>query len=127
MGGLSAALYFYTLEDIVMRKLKTSDIPAFCRCLKKIGVKEKIQTVAKEANNVQDVWDKGFDLIWGIFDLATEAEGEQALYEFFAGPFEMRPKEVADLSFDVLVANLKQLAEENNLYSFFKFAASSMK
>lgn len=110
-----------------MRKLKTSDIPAFCRCLKKLGVKDKIQTVAKEANNVQDVWDRGFELIWGIFDLATEAEGENALYEFLAGPFEMQPREVADLDFEVLFDNLKQLAEENNLNVFFKFAAKSMK
>lgn len=110
-----------------MRKLKTSDIPAFCRCLKKIGVKDKIQAVAKEANNMKDVWDQGFDLIWGIFDMATEAEGEQSLYEFFAGPFEMQPQEVADLDFETLFANLKQLAEENNLTGFFKFAAASMK
>ena len=113
-----------------MRKLKTTDIPAFCRCLKKLGVKEKIQAVAKEANNLKDVWDKwdkGFELIWSLFDLATEAEGEQVLYAFLAGPFEMQPKEVADLDIDVLFANLKQLAEENNLFDFFKFAASSMK
>ena len=113
-----------------MRKLKTSDIPAFCRCLKKLGVKEKIQTVAKEANSVKDVWDKwdkGFNLVWELFDLATEAEGEQVLYDFFAGPFEMKPQEVADLAIDVLFENLKQLAEENNLFAFFKFAASSMK
>ncbi len=110
-----------------MRKLKTSDIPAFCRCLKKLGVKDKIQTVAKEADSAKDVWDKGFDMIWSIFDLATEAEGENALYEFLAGPFEMKPKEVADLHFDILFANLKQLAEENNLTVFFKSAAKLMK
>lgn len=110
-----------------MRKLKTTDIPAFCRCLKKLGVKENIQAIAKESNNVRDLWDKGFDLVWSIFDIATEKEGEQALYAFLAGPFEMQPKEVEDLDLDVLFANLKQLAEENNLVAFFKFAASSMK
>ncbi len=110
-----------------MRKLKTSDIPAFCRCLKKLGVKDKIQTMAKDASNVQDVWDKGFELIWGIFDLATEAEGENALYEFLAGPFEMKPREVKDLDFEVLFGNLKQLAEDNNLNLFFKSAAKLMK
>ena len=110
-----------------MRKLKTSDSPAFCRCLKKIGFKDQIESIAKDANKMQDVWEKGFDLIWGIFDLATEAEGEQALYDFFAGPFEMKPEEVADLPFDILFANLKQLAEENNLTGFFKYAAKSMK
>lgn len=110
-----------------MRKLKTSDIPSFCRCLKKLGFKDKIQAVAKEAENAKDVWDRGFDLIWGIFDLATEAEGENALYEFLAGPFEMKPKEVADLDFEILFDNLKQLAEENNLIGFFKSAAKLMK
>jgi hypothetical protein len=110
-----------------MRKLKTSDIPAFCRCLKKLGVKDKIQTVAKEANNVRDVWDQGFDLIWGIFDLATEADGENALYSFLAGPFEMTPQDVANLDLEALFANMQQLAEENNLLHFFKFAAKSMR
>ena len=110
-----------------MRKLKTSDIPAFCRCLKKLGVRDSIQTIAKEANSTQDVWDRGFNLIWDIFDLATEAEGEQSLYAFFAGPFEMTPQEVADLDFDTLMTNMQQLAADNNLASFFKFAAKSMK
>lgn len=110
-----------------MRKLKTSDIPSFCRCLKKLGFKDKIQAVAKEADNAKDVWDKGFDLIWDVFDLATEAEGENALYEFLAGPFEMQPHEVADLDFEILLDNLKQLAEENNLIGFFKSAAKLMK
>ena len=110
-----------------MRKLKTTDIPAFCRCLKKIGIKNEIQAIAKEADNAKDVWDKGFDLIWNIFDLATEAEGENALYEFLAGPFEMNPKAVADLDFEILFNNLKQLAEENNLTVFFKSAAKLMK
>lgn len=110
-----------------MRKLKTSDIPAFCRCLKKIGFKEKIQAVAKEADNTKDVWDKGFDMLWNIFDLATEVEGETALYEFLAGPFEMSAQDVADLDFELLFNNLKQLADENNLTGFFKSAAKLMK
>ena len=110
-----------------MRKLKTTDIPAFCRCLKKIGVKDQMQAISKEADSAKDMWDKGFDLIWGIFDLATEANGENALYEFLAGPFEMQPREVADLDFDILFNNLRQLAEENNLTVFFKSAAKLMK
>lgn len=110
-----------------MRKLKTSDIPAFCRCLKRLGVKDQIKAVAQEANTAQDVWDQGFDLIWNIFDIATEQEGEGHLYEFLAGPFEMTPAEVADLPMADLMANLKQLVEENDLAGFFKFAAKSMK
>lgn len=110
-----------------MRKLNTRDVFAFCRFLKNIGVKEKIQNIAKEADSAKDVWDKGFDMMWSIFDLATEAYGEDALYEFLSGPFEMSAQEVADLDIDTLFDNLKQLASENNLTVFFKSAARSMK
>ena len=110
-----------------MRKLMTSDIPALCRTLKKLGIKEKVRDIAQETENVKEAWDKGFDLVWNIFDLATEVSGEKHLYEFLAGPFEMTPAEVESLELDVLFANLQQLAAENNLTTFFKFAAKSMK
>lgn len=110
-----------------MRKLKTSDIPAFCRCLKKLGIKDKIKDIAKEADSVKDAWTRGFDLVWDIFDLATEADGEKALYAFLARPFEMTPEAVEDLDIEILMNNIKQLATENNLLSFFKFAAKSTK
>lgn len=110
-----------------MRKLKTSDIPVLCRCMKKIGVKEQFRAVAAEANSARDVWDRGFDLIWGLFDAATEEAGESALYEFLAGPFEMTPAELADLDLDKLLDGLQQIAKENNLLVFFKSAAKLMK
>ena len=109
-----------------MRKLKTRDIPAFCRVLKALGMKDRIKEVAKEADKMQDVWDKGFDLVWSLFDVATEAKGEGMLYAFFAGPFEMTPEEFADLELPALMDGLHQLAEENNLLGFFKSAAASM-
>ena len=110
-----------------MRKLKTYDVPVLCRCLKKLGLKDQISTIAKQADTVRDMWDKGFALIWSLFDLATEHEGEEVIYEFLAGPFEMSPEEVRNLNLDVLLANLKTLSAENDLGSFFKFAANSMK
>lgn len=110
-----------------MRKLKTSDVPVLCRCLKKLGLKEKFQTIALESNTIGDVWDRGFELIWSLFDVATEPEGEGAIYEFLAGPFEVTPEELADLDLDKLMEGLQQLARENNLANFFKFAAKSMR
>lgn len=101
-----------------MRKLKTSDIPAFCRCLKKLGVKEKVKDLAQKSDTAADAWSKGFDALWDVFDLATEAEGEAHLYAFLAGPFEMTPEEVADLPLPDLFAKCKQLAEENDLAGF---------
>lgn len=110
-----------------MRKLKTTDIPSLCRSLKKLGLKEKFKTLAQEAGNVKEAWDRGFEIIWELFDTATEVNGETAIYEFLAGPFEMTPEEVADLDVDVLLSNCQQLAAENNLGTFFKSAAKLMK
>lgn len=110
-----------------MRKLKTADIPVLCRCVKRLGMKDKIREIAQAADTVQDIWSFGFDFVWDLFDIATEKEGEKALYEFLAGPFEMTPKQVSELDLDVLMGNVRQLVQENNLVGFFKFAAASMK
>lgn len=110
-----------------MRKLKTSDIPVLCRCVKRLGLKDEIQRIAAESNSAKDVWSKGFDLIWNLFDIATEQAGEMCIYEFLAGPFEMKPEEVRDLDMDVLIENIQQMIRDNNLVAFFKFAAASMK
>ena len=110
-----------------MRKLKTSDIPVLCRCVKKLGLKDQLKTVAQQANTVRDVWAFGFDFVWDLFDIATEEAGENCLYEFLAGPFEMTPAEVRDLDMDILLENIQHMVQNNNLMAFFKFAARSMK
>ena len=110
-----------------MRKLKTSDVPALSRCLKKLGLKEQFRELALKSGSSADRWADGFDLVWNLFDKATETGGEVAIYEFLAGPFEMTPEQVADLDLEVLLENLKNLVEENNLGSFFNIAARLMK
>ena len=110
-----------------MRKLKTSDIPAFCRCLKQLGLKDKLRDITRNSDKIADVWEKGFDLIWDIFDAATEAGGEQALYRFLAGPFEMTPEEVAGMDILAMLENIKKLAEENDLKAFFNAVKGLMK
>lgn len=110
-----------------MRRLKTTDLPAFCRSLKKLGLKDKVKALAQEANSMHEAWDRGFEIIWELFDVATEVGGENAIYEFLAGPFEMTPAEVADLDLEVMIDSCKQLAAENNLGAFFKSAAKLMK
>lgn len=106
-----------------MRKLKTRDIPAACRCIKRLGVKDELLEVAQNADSVKDAWSRGFEFIWRIFDLATEREGETEIYTFLAGPFELTPEEVGDMDMADLIAALKQLAAENDLKSFFDSVA----
>ncbi len=110
-----------------MRKLKTSDVPVLSRCLKKLGLKEQFRDLALKANSTKDVWADGFDFVWNLFDAATEKSGESAIYEFLAGPFEMTPKQVADLELDVLIEHMQRLVKENNLGTFFNIAARLMK
>jgi len=110
-----------------MRKLKTADIPVFCRCIKRLGLKDQIKELALKAEKASDVWDFGFEFVWNLFDIATEKNGEEALYEFLSGPFEMTPKEVRDLDIETLITNVQQLIEENKLGGFFKSAAALMR
>ena len=110
-----------------MRKLKTSDVPVLSRCLKKLGLKEQFRELALKSDNAQDMWANGFDFIWNLFDTATEKAGESAIYDFLSGPFEMTPKQVADLDLDVLIEHLQRLVKENNLGTFFGIAARLMK
>lgn len=110
-----------------MRKLKTADIPAFCRYIKRIGIKDEIRALAENADKLSDIWDMGFDLVWNLFDLATEKNGEKEIYSFLAGPFEMDPDAIADMEIGDFLAAIKQLAMENNLAAFFKLAQAAMK
>jgi len=111
-----------------MRKLKTRDVPVLCRCLKAIGIKDEIKAIAQNPEAAKkDAWDKGFDLVYDLFDKATEENGEQYIYTFLSGPFEMDAEAVADMDIADLFAAIKQLAEENDLAGFFGSALRSMK
>ena len=110
-----------------MRKLKTSDIPAFCRCLKNIGIKDEVKKIAQESSTAAEACDKGFDLLWNIFDLSTEKKGEKHLYGFLSDVFEMPAEELENLDLDKFLAGTKQIAEENNLHGFFSSVAKLMK
>lgn len=110
-----------------MRKLETSDVFAACRLMKQLGLKEKFRAIAEESDTAKDVFAKGYDLLWDLFDTATEQQSEAEIYAFLAGPLEMTPEEVRHLHLDKLLESLQQMAVENNLVGFFKSAARLMR
>ena len=113
-----------------MRHLKTGDIPKFAGCITALGVKDEVASIARdieEGKKKIDQFSAGFELIWALFERASENNTARKIYEFLAGPFEMTPEEVEDLDLQDFGALCKQLAEENNLGDFFKAAASAMK
>jgi len=109
-----------------MRKLITSDIPAFARLIQKTGARDKIKELARDKKGApaEDAFDIGFDLLADLLFSISEPENEAAAYKFLAGPFEQTPEEVAALPLPDLLAKLKQLAEENELGPFFARAFS---
>lgn len=110
-----------------MRKLVTADVFSFGRCLKAIGVKDELREAAKEYEADKSVWDFGFDTVMKLLDLAVEKQAEKQIYEFLAGPFEMKAKEIELMPITELFDTLKKLAKENDLAGFFKYAAKLMK
>lgn len=111
------------------RKLKTPDVFAACRLLKEIGAKDHISKVVSQLEGTQeiDMSAAGFDIVWALFEGATEKNAEKKIYEFLSGPFQITPAEVEELDLEELFEGLKQIAAENNLKNFFKSAANLMK
>lgn len=110
-----------------MRKLKTSDIFTFARCLRDIGIKDEIKQIAIEANNVGDIAEKGFDYFYILFEKVTENNSEQAIYEFLSGIFEMTPDEVANMDPIEWLDNMTKIADIKAWKTFFTTAARLMK
>ena len=113
-----------------MRNLETHDVFAAARLLKKIGVREEIKAVAKEAEenkNKRVQFDMGFDLMFGILEKATEENAEIEIYKFIAELFECEWEEVRRMKPIELFKKLEQVANIEEWKSFFEYVAKLMK
>ena len=107
-----------------MRSLETSDIFAAVRLLNKIGVREEIREVAKQAeeNKTNKVrFDMGFDLIFGIIEKATSENSEKEIYKFIANLFECEWEEVRKMNPITLMKKLEEVANIEEWKSFFGY------
>jgi hypothetical protein len=109
-----------------MRNLKTSDLFAFARCIKSIGLKEEIKKIAMEANTVQDIASRGFDYFYILFEKAVEKQSEKAIYEFLSGPFEMDPEAIENMDPVDWLEDLSKIADLDKWKAFFRSAAPLM-
>lgn len=113
-----------------MRNLETQDVFKAARLLKKIGVREEIKEVAKEAeeNKGKRVrFDMGFDLMFGILEKATEENAEIEIYKFIADIFECEWEEVRKMNPLELFKKLEEVANIEEWKSFFGYVAKLMK
>ena len=103
-----------------MRKIVMTDLFNAMRVIKKSNLKEELRPLIRMAGmgelNVEDV---GIEGIITVIEILSEKHSEQALYEVLAGPFEVKPADVASMPIDILMDKLEELAKENDLKRFF--------
>lgn len=120
-----------------MRRLIASDVFAALRVVSavedKTDVKEIVKKIVKEAeaeaeeNDDEDAEKKndefiksvGVGAILKLVEMASGKKAEAKIYEFLAGPLEMQPEDVKALPVPDFIENVKTIARENDLSSFF--------
>lgn len=105
------------------RKLQTTDIFGMCRVVSAIGIKDEIKTIVldKEKKSMED---KGFDLVFALFEKATDSKAEKEFYKFFAGIFEKSPEEIEIMDPVDFLDELVEAASIDKWKAFFSRVAS---
>lgn len=113
-----------------MRNLKTSDIFAASRLLNKIGIREEIREVARQAEENKGkrvTFDAGFDLLLGVLEKATSENAEKEIYCFISNILECEREEVRDMDPFILFEKLEEVADLEKWKNFFERVAKLMK
>lgn len=109
-----------------MRSLQTKDLFSFCRVVKEIGIKEELKSICMKSNNMNDVYEAGFELMFSVLEKATSGKSEKALITFFADIFEEDYEAVATSDPVEFLDKLMQVAEPEKWKAFFSRVASLM-
>lgn len=102
-----------------MKKLVTTDVFSGARLIKELNLKKEVEDICKEADDINDIFHNGFEVVYMIFEKAIDERCELKIYEFLSRPYEMTPEEVGNLEIDKQFEMLEQLAKENDLKAFF--------
>lgn len=105
-----------------MRKLNTSDVFAFIRLVKEIGLKEEIKNITAKVAEETDVKALGIDIIFTLIEKFSEVNSENALYEFLSRPLEISKEEVGTMDLFDLVEKIMQIADVEKWKTFLKLA-----
>lgn len=101
-----------------MRDLQTQDLFSAARVISEIGLKDELREICKKSNNVADVWGRGFDFIYLIFEKAATKGAEEKIYEFLAPIMEKTPEEIKTGNLDEMI---ELLADEQNVRKWKAF------
>jgi len=102
-----------------VRNVNTADLFRAARAVKSSGLRDRLkQTLLVIDKN--DLKSAGIDTILTIIEAFAEKGAENALYEVFAGPFEMTADQVASMELSELMDCLDGLAKDPGMADFFK-------
>lgn len=103
-----------------MRKLQTADVFAFTRVIKACGIRDELKALVERANkNEENPENVGIEALLMIFEAMSDKKAEALCYEALSGPLEKKADEIKKMEIKALIDELKTLAEENDLGSFF--------
>ncbi|PHV71912.1 hypothetical protein CS063_00070 [Sporanaerobium hydrogeniformans] len=103
-----------------MRKLTGKHVFAMAKIIKAANIKEELgEIIAKSQEEKMSVEKVGIEGLMTVINACGDDKVEQRVYDLLDDVFEAK---TADMSLEAIAQNFKQLAQENNLMSFFKSA-----
>lgn len=106
-----------------MRKISTEDVFKCARLIKDANLKEDIKkAMANGKKEGADVEEIGMDIVFSILDACANVKIEEKFYDLLSGICEKKSDEIKKQSLEATIAEVKKIAEENNLLNFFKSA-----
>lgn len=109
-----------------MRKLITADVFAMARIIKASGMREQLTAFVRKLaaeDKALDVEAVGYEGVLIIIEALAERKAENALYEALAPVMELTAEEVKNLPPAEFVDRVKEIAEQNDIKSFFGYVS----
>lgn len=111
-----------------MRKINTSDVFKLARLMKHGNIKEILveqygKIKEKNANGEEtNVESEGLVVVLEIVNALSDVNQEKLIYDLLGGILGKKTKEIAEQDLQTTVSDLKDIAEQNDLQSFFNLA-----
>lgn len=105
-----------------MRNLNFGDVFQLARLIKKLKIKDELKDISSNITEESNKMEIGIDLMYTIFDKATEKQAEQDIYKFLSRPFEVKPEEIEKMDLFEVVEKFSKVANLEEWKSFLNQA-----
>lgn len=106
-----------------MRKINTQDTFKMARLIKHTSMKDVLMSYYEEGANTEidfDIEKFGMRFFFDLIDCVSDSKAEKDFYDLLAGICEKTSEEIQNQSIEDTLSDLKAIAAENNLKSFFQ-------